>query len=283
MRLAGAVTRGSGAINEDGLGHIETDGSIAAAWIFDGVTGINDRNYLPGGSDAAWLVTRADAHLRDLALTVPDLVTVLDHLVERLIGDWAEASSRLDLPADYDPPAACLIIARRDAAGWTALRLGDSCLLARGRDGGHQLFAASPNNTFDHWLAAEARKRRDDGLLDVKALLAEFRPQLLASRARRNTADGYSVLEANRRATLMPELITLGWPQQILLCTDGFYRAVDHYALYDDADLLSACSDTGGVDRVLSRIRGIEADDPLCQHYIRFKPGDDATALMLSV
>ena len=281
MRLAGAVTQGSGAVNEDGYGVIGSNSDISAAWIFDGVTGINGPNYLPGGSDAQWLVARADGHLRRLAAKDDALPDILSLLVEGLIADWADVLTEVTLPAVYDPPAACLVLVKRYGTEWKAARLGDSCLLARYDDGDHHIRAASPNNAFDHWLSREAKKRRDAGVLDIKALLAEFRPQLIAGRRKRNKPHGYGILEADPAALAMPEYIDLGSPSELLLCTDGYYRAVDHYGLHDDRSLIDAGLAEGGVERVLAGLRAVEAADPACEKYLRFKPADDATALML--
>jgi len=280
MRLLGAITQGSGAVNEDGLGFTGRADDVSAAWVFDGVTGINGRNHLGGGSDAEWLVARAHARLAPLARRDMPLTALLAELVAGLIADWERATAGLDLPKDYDPPAACLILVKRYQDGWQALRLGDSCLLARGADGGTLVFAASPNNVFDHWLTREARKRRDEGVLDIKELLAEFTPQLKEGRARRNRPDGYSILECSRDSLAMPEVTELGWPADMLLCTDGYYRAVDHYGLFDETGLLEASR--GGVEQVLADLRRVEAGDPDCLTYPRFKPADDATAVMLS-
>ena len=275
------VSAGSGLVNEDGCGIISHDGEVSAAWVFDGVTGINGRNYLPGGSDAQWLVARADEHLRQMASSSAALPDILSTLVTKLITDWSAVSAGLDLPAAYDPPAACLILAKRYGVEWKAVRLGDSCLLARYGGGDHRIFAASPNNAFDHWRSREAKKRRDAGVLDIKALLAEFRPQLIAGRRKRNRPDGYSILEASPAALNMAEYIDLGDPACLLLCTDGYYRAVDHYALHDNASLIEVSLAKDGVTQVLHDIRAIEAGDPSCETYLRFKPADDATAVML--
>ena len=59
LRLAGSVCRGSGVNNEDGWGYVGEPGNVEAAWILDGVTGINGQTYLPAASDAAWFVARA--------------------------------------------------------------------------------------------------------------------------------------------------------------------------------------------------------------------------------
>lgn len=281
MKLVGAVTQGSGSINEDGWGYLGSADDVSATWIFDGVTGINGQNFLDGGSDAAWLVAKADGHLRYLAGLDLPLHEILSKLVQALIFDFKAAGKALEIPDDYDPPATCLILLKRYGTAWQALRLGDSCLLARGSDGAHLSVAASPNCAFDRWLSAEALKRRDAGMLDTKKLLAEFRPQLMQGRKLRNAAGGYGILEASPLAVEFAEYFELGAPREILLCTDGYYRAVDYYALHSEESLLEASLAPAGVDDVLNSIRAIEASDPACTKYLRFKPADDATAVVL--
>jgi serine/threonine protein phosphatase PrpC len=268
-------------VNEDGFGTIGAIDDISAAWIFDGVTGINDHNYLPAGSDALWLVAKANDHLLKLAVTTHSLSDILSRLVQALIIDWNEVSSSLKLPIDYDPPAACLTMVKRYTLGWQALRLGDSCLMAQYADGRQQMLIAPPHNAFDHWLADEARKRRAEGQFNMKSLLAEFRPQLMASRKTRNTSESFGILNADLAAMRFAEFLDLGMPDKILLCTDGFYRAVDHYNLHNDNSLLSACGDQDGVNKALKELRAIEAADPFCDKFVRFKPADDATVVVL--
>jgi Protein phosphatase 2C len=281
LKLAGAVTQGSGAINEDGYGYLGAADDVTAAWIFDGVTGINGRNYLAGGTDAAWLVGQAHKHLQILAALDISLREITSRLVDALIEDWQIVAPGLELPENYDPPAACLILAKRYAQTWQAVRLGDSCLVARLTGGEHQILAESPNNALDHWLNAEAAKRRAAGVLDSKALLAEFQPQLRQGRKLRNTAGSYSILEANPAAAQFAEFIELGMPDELLLCTDGYYRAVDYYRLHSDESLLQASLAAGGISSVLASVRSVEAADPACVAYPRFKPADDATAVAL--
>lgn len=281
MKLVGAVTQGSGSNNEDGWGFLGSADDVTAAWVFDGVTGINGKNLFPAGSDAAWLVAKAHDHLLKLAGLDLPLREILSRLVQSLIVDFNTTAKELDIPDDFDPPAACLILVKRYGVEWKALRLGDSCLLARASDGAHTILAASPNNVFDHWLSTEAAKRRDAGVLDLKALVAEFRPHLLQGRKMRNTSGGYSILEAKEAAMEFPEYLDLGAPQEILLCTDGYYRAVDHYELHTNETLIEASLGKNGTGHVLADIRAVEASDPTCQKYLRFKPADDATAVIL--
>ena len=281
MKLTGAVTQGSGAINEDGMGYLGQVDDVTAAWVFDGVTGINERNYLPGGTDAAWLVGKAHEHLLALAAPNIPLEEIVSKLVHALINDWSVVAKGIEFPENYDPPASCLILVKRYGNIWRAVRLGDSSLLARMQNGEHKILAASPNNAFDGWLNTEADKRRRAGQLDLKALMTEFQPQLMQARKGRNTSGSYGILEAELAAIKFAEYLDIGSPTDLLICTDGYYRAVDYYSLYDDSKLIAASMGPNGVDRVLARLRAAETSDSSCQRYPRLKPADDATAVML--
>jgi Protein phosphatase 2C len=281
VRLASAITEGSGTVNEDGFGLLEKHGEVSAAWVFDGVTGINPVNILPAASDASWLVQRAHQHLVTLAALDISLSAILEMLVSELKRDWQEVAAPLAVPAHYDHPAACLLLVKKYAGKWQAMRLGDSLLLTKHDQVINHPHPPSDLGDLELKLRNEARRRRETGTYEFKALLAEFRPQLVANRKHRNKPGSYSILVADQSALAMPEFIDLGSPQQILLCTDGFYRAVDTYALHDDPSLMRSCARSGGADKVLHEIRMIEAQDPQCQTHLRFKPADDATAVML--
>ena len=281
MRLAGAVTQGSGRVNEDGLGFVGSSGDVSAAWVLDGVTGINSRSYLAAETDAAWLVAKAQNHLQALAASAEPLSEIMSQLVAALIADWEMATRGMAIPANFDPPGACLVLAKRLGKAWQAARLGDSCLLANSGGGRLTAFVDSPNNVFEGWLTAEATRRRNAGVLDMKSLHAEFLPQLAEARTLRNTPGGYSILEAHPRAMEFVQYVDLGEAKELLLCTDGYYRAVDYYALFENEGLLAASVAPGGVEDVLRRLRGIEATDPECRKFPRFKPADDASAIAL--
>jgi Protein phosphatase 2C len=277
VRLVGAVTQGSGLTNEDGFGFVGREDAVSAAWVFDGVTGINEKAFLTVSTDAQWIVGRADGHLRVLALQDIPLQQILIELVDRLVADLGEAIADTPLPQHYDPPATCLILAKRYPSGWQVMRLGDSALMAQ-RDGKAVHVVAS---AFDDWYAQEVGWRRNAGALDSAALMAKLRPEQFARRQMRNRNGGYSILEASPAAKLHAEFFDFGWPDKLLLCTDGFYRAVDHYQSFTPDTLLATASAPGGITSILDQIRVTERADLSCQRYPRLKPSDDATALCL--
>ena len=280
MRLLGALSEGGGTHNEDLFGFSGTPDDVTAAWVFDGVTGINGRNYLPAASDARWLVEAAHGALAILADLDLAPEALLKNLVDHLIESFGATSRGLALPEDYDPPAACLTLAKRYTSGWVVTHLGDSAFLAS--YGAEQpLKKAVPHKEHDDWLWQHAEKSRIDGVFDIPTLLQEFKAELQSGRSKRNQPGGYSILEADARAAQFATYFDIGWPKQLVLCTDGYYRAVDHYHHYKDASLLTALSAPGAVEDVLRAIRATEKGDPACKIFPRFKPSDDASVVSL--
>ena len=67
-----AATQAGTKVNEDGYGCWPAE-APRAAWVLDGVTGINDRALLPGPTDAAWFVAQVQEALPALLSRTPDL------------------------------------------------------------------------------------------------------------------------------------------------------------------------------------------------------------------
>jgi hypothetical protein len=281
VKLISSLTNPGGTYNEDAFGYIEQNGEITAAWVLDGVTGINPRNILPARTDAIWIVARVQEHLHRLAATDLPLEGLLHELVTLIIADWHDVSRGVAVPPDYDLPACCLLMVKHTPTGWEALRLGDSFLLSEGV--ALKNHEAPPSNLTDleGHLKTEARKRRDAGEYDMQTLLAEFRPLMQANRKTRNQPGSYSVLEPTEASLFMPQFMSLGHSSSLLLCTDGFYRSVDYYDMHDDVGLMAACRSQQGAEDMVQVMRRLEGADAECERYLRFKPRDDATVVML--
>jgi hypothetical protein len=69
-------------------------------------------------------------------------------------------------------------------------------------------------------------------------------------------------------------------PAHVLLCTDGFSALVDRYRVYDAVGLVRAALDKG-LQELGRELRAIETADAGGALHPRFKPSDDATALLL--
>lgn len=281
LKLLGHVSRGSGRVNEDAAGYLGAPDDIQAAWVLDGVTGINDQSLGLADSDAQWFVARIDAHLRELLPQAGAVQDVMSELVDRLIREQAEAFAQEAIVDGFDPPAACIAAICRLDGEWHAFRLGDCRLLAQDGNGLRRL-VDFPNDDFDHWVTAEATRLREAGVTELDDLFRALQPAHFAARRQRNRPDGYGVIEADRACLAFIEQMTLDRPVSVMLASDGFFRLVDHYHELSEAALLTRAQKDGGVRSLYDRLRAIEESDPQCRRFPRLKPKDDASAIALA-
>jgi serine/threonine protein phosphatase PrpC len=283
--LINAATAPGAAVNEDGYG-LWPSGSPRAAWVLDGVTGINDRALLPGPSDAAWFVAQVQEALPALLAEAPDLPAqeLIAALVREL--DRRQSASWLDARgADgRETPAASFALVRIMGAELEVLRLGDCLVLLEPSDGAvmvmdHPVLTAIEAETRDALLALRAR-----GIAEPKRVFEAMLPRLRAERRRRNRPNGYGVLAAEQSCLPMMQVdsVPAATLRSVLLASDGYYRLVDHYGALTDADLIRRTRDDGA-DALVAQLRGIESADPLCARVPRLKCRDDATAVLVGI
>ena len=141
---------------------------VEAAWVLDGVTGINTHNYLPCQTDAAWFVEHAHTHLLRLTAGNHSLDKILANLVDLLIEDWRLASTQFYFPLDYDQPATCLLLVKRYENTWNVVRLGDCSLFVCKNDGTIDSLAALEHDLISDALAERAKQLRAIGTVEIK-------------------------------------------------------------------------------------------------------------------
>jgi len=283
--LLSAASAPGAEINEDAYG-LWPIAAPRAAWVLDGVTGINDRALLPGVSDAAWFVAQVQDLLPMVLSTRPDMpvADLVGALVREL--DERQSASWLD-PRGADgreTPAASFALVRLIGEEIEIARLGDCLVLLEPRNG--------VVTVLDHpvlqRIEAETKQAvidlRAAGVTDPKEIRRQMMPALRAQRRRRNRTDGYGVLAAEQSCLSMIALDRLParTVQRVLLMTDGYYRLVDHYHAVSDTELVRE-TDRQGADVLIKKLREIEAGDPLGIQYPRLKISDDATSVLMGL
>ncbi len=284
--LLSAATAAGSKVNEDAWGVWPDSDQPRAAWVLDGVTGINDRALLPGPSDAAWFVAQVQEVLPALLSSQPNWPTaeligaLAKELERRQSASWLDARG-----ADgRETPAASFALVRLLGDQIEIARLGDCLVLLEATDGAvrvmeHPVLLQIQNETQRAVLDLRAA-----GIVDPKDIFLRLMPQLRAQRSRRNRSDGYGVLAPEQSCVSMLHLdrVPLSALRCVLLASDGYYRLVDHYHVMNDKELVRHTRDRGA-DALLKELRAIEAEDPMAAKYPRLKIRDDATALLLGI
>jgi len=261
--------------NEDRAG---AAGSFA--WVIDGATGLGDFECLDGPSDAAWLAETADMAIA-VRLTVGE--TEPAALIAHAIDAAAEAFAR-DLVRQpegrFQLPTASILVARFDGGGIDIAELGDCSLYAVAADRTVATIGSDANG--------RAREREGARLMIAHGATLktpEVRRRMRESRAKRNTPDGAWLFGVEREAAahVRRHRIDLARPFTALLATDGFAALVEDYGRTDAGGLVEAAR-LRGLASLGEDLRAIEQlEDPDCTIFPRFKPSDDATAVLVSV
>ena len=284
--LLSAASASGSTINEDAYGMWPTEAAPRAAWVLDGVTGIDDRALLPGPSDAAWFVAQVQDALPALLSAVPDMpiVDLVGALVRTL--ERRQASSWRD-PRGADgreTPAASFVLVRLLGDEVEIARLGDCLVLLESADGAVRVLDHPVLQRIEAETKQMVLDLRAAGVTDPQEVRRRMMPTLRAQRRRRNQFDGYGVLAAEQRCSSMIEVdrLPVRTLRRVLLASDGYYRLIDHYHTMSDTELVRE-TDRQGADALLKQLHATETEDPLGAKYPRLKMSDDATALLLGV
>jgi hypothetical protein len=273
---------GPTAINEDAFGVYPDPGIPLAAWVLDGVTGLNDRLLLPGPSDAAWFVQQVQEILpallvNELERPVPALVRAL---AARIALAWLDEGG-----ADGgETPAASFAMVRILDDELEITRLGDCSVLVERRNGCVEVLRNSALERLEAHVLRAIIELRNEGMDDLARIQTRMLPALREQRTGRNHAGGYGVLAPEQECLdmLRIERVPAAAVRRILLASDGYYRLVDVYGSLRDAELIQRTEEQGA-QAVLETLRAIEEADPNGARYPRLKRSDDATAVLLRV
>ena len=278
LHIIDKVCEPSGRVNEDIAGSTNT-----AAWVMDGATGLGDEQLLPGASDAAWLVQRVDAFLRahadDASLGMAELFAGAIEDVQMAY----EHSKLRDAQARYELPSAGIAFVRCASSCIEYARLGD-CTGVFVLGSAMVSMGGSRLHSLDEQVLDKMRTLQREGVQDYTRLRQAIRDDLRANRNLANVVGGYWVLGIEPEAAYHLETgaIPLERAATALLMSDGFYRAVDTFHVIAEDRMVAWAMDEG-LAPILAAVRRLEAGDVECIRYPRFKPQDDATALLFEI
>jgi len=270
------ASRASGAANEDIAG-----ATTRAAWVLDGATGLAERELVPEGpTDAAWLAGALSQEMTAIDPTGRAVRNYFAAVIERVAARYRTLVPDHAALPPYALPSAAGVWLREDGSGFEIAYQGD-CVAVVEQAGAVHCFGTIDRTGSDETLKEMVAARQASGPVEGKLLVA-MGDELRRRRSRLNQPGGYWMLGIDPRAAAAMAVERFGAVPgtRVLLCSDGYWRLVDHFHRYDAAGLLRA-SFEHGPDALLDELRAAEAADPDCLAVPRIKPMDDATAQIL--
>lgn len=284
FEIVATASRPGGNVNEDAAGSTENGQGVffsQAAWVLDGATGVAAREYVPEGpTDAAWLARALNEEMAAADICFVGSRVYFARVIDRVAARYrALVPDHKKLPRHARPSAA--VVWLRANADWIEFWHQGDCVAVVEQGGEVKSLGVVDRTGSDGTLRELIAARLAAGPSDRK-LLEAMGDELRRRRDRLNRPSGYWMLGIDRRAAAHMEFaIFKALPgTRILLCSDGYWRLVDHFHRYDAASLLQASFERGP-EALLDELRALEAADPDCLAFPRIKPMDDTTALIL--
>jgi hypothetical protein len=250
-----------------------------AALVIDGATPLGD-SLMPGPSDAAWIAQfgtrRLMAHLGQG-----------DGARKALRDALADAQKSFEALRRHPPeemwqtPCASMMLAVPGDGEVEFLWYGDCAALVKQGDGPVTVVG----ETLDKRAAEAGRARavaKEKNLSPASGLRRpEFIGTLRAARNRINSGTYWLFSPDVRAASHVSRRTIKAAPGAVLLlATDGFLALASDYGAYSTDSLMVAAL-SKGLAALGAELRAIEAGDIGGDKFPRFKPSDDATALLL--
>jgi hypothetical protein len=252
--------------NEDRLGF-----GPYAAWVLDGATDVYPQPFLPAHNDVHYLVDHLGNYLTEHAAAVitDEPQTLLDHLSNRMRDDL----TALGFPPERTHPTCSLGVLIDRGEELELTRIGDATLVTIG-----SAVTVVDTDFYNHREAAAVAAAGPGGLSG-----ADARTALLGRRQEYITgvhAEG--VFSGHPDARLRVHSTRLVWDsvEHVLLCTDGFARAVGEYGLYPDWPTLIKHVLEDSLASIAKTIREHEHRPDLDLSHAHFKKSDDLAAVL---
>ena len=258
--------------NEDRIG-----AAADAAWVIDGATDVYPEPFLPAANDVHYLVDGLGDRLRHAARPSVDA----ERMLTEISADLGREISGQGFPADRVHPTCSLGLAIDHGDTLELARIGDATLVAiagHENQGGRPAITELSTTFYNQREIAAVRAAGPQGLEahDARAAL------LLRRREYITGVHPEGVFSGDPSAALRLHRTSVKWSQarHVLLCTDGFARAITDYALYPTWRELLDAALRDSLAAVAKAIREVErrpdpSDSP--QH---FKRSDDLAAVL---
>lgn len=264
--------------NEDAFGHAGDH-----AWVIDGATDVADGPLVGRETGAHWLAHNASAFFADKASAFgPDLQGLVSACIDMLAARFEREKLRAP-NGRHELPSAAMTLIHAGGGRLACANFADCGLILLDEESGEaRIFGAQHNSREARALSRTAELiaalAPGEDPFSSDAVMAYLR----ANRQRQNLEDGYWILglDPQAAARMRHWEMPLLRPVTGLLFSDGFGAITFDYHRMDAATLVRrALAD--GLEPILGELRKVEREeDPGCLSWPRFKPCDDATAIL---
>lgn len=252
--------------NEDRIGS-----TPHAAWVLDGATDVYPEPFLPAHNDVHYLVDRLGELLADR--TRHGSNTPAAALLDQLAAEVGRDLTERGFPAERTHPTCSLGMLLDRGENLELARIGDTTLIAVG--------------THTVELSTAFYNQREAAAVAAAGPIGLSGPEARAALLRRRHeyitgVHTEGVFSGHPDARLRTHTVLVPWREasHVLLCTDGFARAITDHDLFPDWLTLIKTALDESLAAIAKAIRDAEHHPAAKQATVHFKRNDDLAAVL---
>ena len=273
----GSYSDRGGVANED---YVSVSSSFGV--LLDGASGLSRCHLFAKNNltDAQWFSHTVGARISELMHADRTAREALEQAIAEARVALEEVVSRKDPTPDW-LPSATLSVVEVSGDMLDVWWLGDSPIVVKGRFGIETLYDESLRMLDQRSIDTMLKRSRGRYVAgsEKRGLVLDV---ITANRRLRNHEQGYYILDSTGVGIehLGHRRYSLNEVDAVAAFSDGMFAAFELYASADLEAFMNAPS-CASMQRIVDRMRVVEALDPDFELYPRFKQGDDASAFFI--
>ncbi|MGL6105209.1 hypothetical protein [Romboutsia sp.] len=268
---------GSAKYNEDTIG-FTTNGF----WVLDGATGLNNKNLVSNQSDAKWYVSWWNKYLYENINKDKSLKAIIKDGIQSIDKEYLNKLKSMEV-SKLDKPSSSICIVKIDKDNLEYFILGDCALHIKTKK---EVLIIKDKKLcdFDSQVYKEMESLPELYKLTHEQIKASVMDTIISNRLKRNTKDGYWILEFEEEAVdnSIYGNINIDDNMSIMLTSDGFSCISDRYNIIENENLIEEVK-KHGVSSIYSKLREFEEEEFSVNKYPRFKVKDDSSCIYLDI
>lgn len=269
--------QGSAIYNEDVIGITPW-----GAWVLDGATGLNNKNLISDESDAKWYVSWWNDYLYKNINKEKSLKDILINGVINIREEYYLKVNKNKIEK-LDMPSSSIGIIKYHEDNIEYLLLGDCSLHIKDKEE-IEIIKDKSLCKLDQIVYKEMKQLKNLNELSFEEIKSSVMKTIINNRLKRNTENGYWILEFEEKAIEKSIFgkININQDIKLMLTSDGYSCVSDRYNLIDENNLINEAI-KNGVSSIYKELRNFEEEDFSTTKFPRFKIKDDSSCILLNL
>ncbi|MCR1955787.1 hypothetical protein NSA24_13370 [Clostridioides mangenotii] len=268
--------QGSSDHNEDVVGI-----TPAGAWVLDGATGLNGKNFVSTNSDARWYVQWWNQYLYQNISNDTTLKCIMQKGIEKISADYRKRLNGTNVEK-LDLPSSSIAILKFHNDKIEYLMLGDCSLFVK--NGISQLIKDKTVCEFDNLVFDKMIEIIKTSNKPFEEVRDEVQNIIVSNRLKKNIDGGYWILDFDKKSIekSLHGYLNINENSSIMLASDGFTCACERYGLFTEEEILEV-AEKHGIEYIYNLVRKFEDEDSNAMKIPRFKIKDDSSCVYFNL